>query len=129
MPSPNISPPKRSFDKHKAQGLFSDVYGSLKLFTILFYCTFSYEFTNDLHSQVDRRLFDKYWNLWRRQIIRKRVSELMQKHEEKKLLSEVRGALIDSDSEDNYVRTRMRIMGILLMIVILTKMMDRGRAG
>ncbi|XP_031551995.1 uncharacterized protein LOC116289246 [Actinia tenebrosa] len=40
----------------------------------------------------DRQLYSKYWGKWRNQLVRKRVSELMMKHEEKKLLSEVFGA-------------------------------------
>ncbi|EDO41498.1 predicted protein [Nematostella vectensis] len=40
----------------------------------------------------DHRLYHKYWSKWRHQLVRKRVSELMMKHEEKKLLSEVFGS-------------------------------------
>lgn len=39
--------------------------------------------------QVDRRVYEKFWTKWRHQLIRKRVSEMMMKHEEKKQLSEV----------------------------------------
>ena len=42
-----------------------------------------------LSAQVDRRVYEKFWTKWRHQLIRKRVSELMMKHEEKKQLSEV----------------------------------------
>lgn len=38
---------------------------------------------------VDRRVYEKFWTKWRHQLIRKRVSQMMMKHEEKKQLSEV----------------------------------------
>lgn len=47
----------------------------------------------DLNSiateMVDHRVFEKFWTKWRHQLIRKRVSEMMMKHEDKKQLSEV----------------------------------------
>lgn len=39
-------------------------------------------------EMVDRRVYEKFWAKWRHQLIRKRVSEMMMKHEEKKRLSE-----------------------------------------
>lgn len=45
---------------------------------------------NNIATQmVDRRVYEKFWTKWRHQLIRKRVSEMMMKHEEKKRLSEV----------------------------------------
>lgn len=47
----------------------------------------------DLNSiateMVDRRVYEKFWTKWRHQLIRKRVSQMMLKHEQKKQLSEV----------------------------------------
>ncbi|PFX20450.1 Cyclin-dependent kinase 11B [Stylophora pistillata] len=47
----------------------------------------------DLNSiateMVDHRVFEKFWTKWRHQLIRKRVSEMMMKHEDKKQLSEI----------------------------------------
>ena len=40
--------------------------------------------------EVDRRVYEKFWTKWRHQLIRKRVSQMMMKHEEKKQLSEVK---------------------------------------
>ena len=54
-------------------------------------------------------MYDKYWGQWRRQLIRKRVSELMQKHEEKKLLSEVRNAMVDNDNQNYMIWKTIRL--------------------